>query len=111
MPARKEHKSDKMPSELERDAKCQMEPLLAGALLHRLSDVDLLRLNGWLDMERRAAADELWERHTDTITASKKRLAALKAFIDVNKRNGYEFDSNEPEVYRLILDAIGEGEE
>lgn len=72
-----------MPTELERDAKGSMEPLLAGALLHRLSDIDLIRLNGWLDGERRAAADEVWERHKDTVAATNGLLAALEGIANL----------------------------
>lgn len=33
-------------------------------------------------------------------------LAAMDAFVQINVRNGYEFDSNEPDVYTRICSAI-----
>ncbi len=40
------------------------------------------------------------------MAAAPELLAALEAFVSANERHGYEFDSNEPETYRLIKDAI-----
>lgn len=36
----------------------------------------------------------------------RKLLAACEAFVEVNARNGYEFDSNEPAIYGSIVAAI-----
>lgn len=33
-------------------------------------------------------------------------LAALEAFVAINEQHGYEFDSNEPEVFEQIRAAI-----
>lgn len=44
------------------------------------------------------------------IAAAPDLLAACKEFVRVNGFNGYEFDSNEPSLYRMIVDAIAKAE-
>jgi hypothetical protein len=44
------------------------------------------------------------------IASAPDMLTVLKKFIDVNKRDGYEFDSNEPELYAEIVAAIAKAE-
>jgi hypothetical protein len=54
--------------------------------------------------------DEAARRNLTLAAAAPEMQFALKEFVRVNALRGYEFGSNEPELFNLIIEAIAKGE-